>query len=226
MADTPDMAKSESRFGFGQLIGSVGVALLGLGVVQPWLKLDLEKAAQIALKPDSLGRQKAGEILYVWSASPKVKTPGSPEMDALTSSLGIASSGWDQDKLLAAGVLVAALLGLIGVLRSVFAKTAWRARAYAPVLAFAGLASLAIAGVELWLLAPDPRAAMRPDVGLWMIAAGAGCLLLGALTLGNNRRRPWIDDFDNQAPAKQFDNTEHLAYSHGAWVPRNPDDRR
>ncbi len=221
------MAKSESRFGFGQVVGSVGVALLAVGAMQPWLKLDLEKAGQVALRSKELGAQLSGEVLLVWS-NPDVqaKAPDSPQVQALAKTLGISSSGWEQDRYLAAGILLAALIALIGVLRSVFAQTAWRARSNAPLLAIAGLASLVIAAVELWILSPEPQAAMRPAIGLWLIAGGAGCLLLGALTLGNNRRRPWIDDFEGQAPAKQFDNTEHLAYSHGAWVPRNPDSQQ
>jgi len=227
LADTAGMAKRESRFGFGQIMGSVGVALLAVGAMQPWLKLDLEKARQIALESKDLGVAKSGEILFVWSnPDPQVKAAGSEQMQALARTLGISNTGWDQQRYLAAGILLAALIALIGVLRSVFAKTAYRARANAPLLAVAGLAALAIAAVELWVLSPEPHAAMRPAIGLWLIAGGAGCLLLGALTLGNNRRRPWIDDFEGQAPAKQFDNTEHLAYSHGAWVPKNPDDRR
>lgn len=221
------MAKSESRFGFGQVMGSVGVALLAVGAMQPWLKLDLEKAGQIALRSKELGVEKTGEILLVWSnPDAQVKSADSPQLQALARSLGVSNTGWDQHRYLAAGILLAALIALIGVLRSVFAKTAWKARSNAPLLAMAGLASLTIAAVELWVLSPDPRAAMRPAIGLWLIAGGAGCLLLGALTLGNNRRRPWIDDFEGQAPAKQFDNTEHLAYSHGAWVPRNPDNSK
>ncbi len=222
------MAKSESRFGFGQLTGSIGVALLVIGVMQPWLKLDLEKAGNFAIhQPQALSPERAGQILYVWSSpNEAIKKPGAAEFDSLIEVLGIASTGMEQQRYLAIGVLVAALLGLIGVVRSVLAKTAWSARANAPLLALAGLASLAIAGVALWVLSPTPHAAMRPALGLWLIAGGAGCLLLGALTLGNNRRRPWIDDFESQAPAKQFDNTEHLAYSHGAWVPRNPDNSK
>lgn len=220
------MAKSESRFGFGQLSGSVGAALLALGVMQPWLTLDLERAGDLATKGIGVSAVKAGEILFVWS-NPAAHAGGSDseQVQALASSLGVASTGWEQQKYLAIGVLVAAAIALLGVLRSVLAKTAWSARANAPLLALAGLASLAMAGVQLWVLAPEPQAAMRPAIGLWLIAGGAVALLLGALTLGNNRRRPWIDDFESQAPAKQFDNTEHLAYSHGAWVPRNPDDR-
>lgn len=221
------MARSESRFGFGQLAGSVGAALLALGVMQPWLKLDLETAAERALRTKELPPQMSGQILYVWSnPNAASKAQDSPQLQALSEVLGIAQTGLDQQKYLAIGLLVAAALAFIGVLRSVFAKTAWGARANSPLLAIAGLAGLAIAGVELWLLAPEPQVAMRPATGLWLIAGGSLALLLGALTLGNNRRRPWIDDFETQAPAKQFDNTEHLAYSHGAWVPRNPDDRR
>ena len=195
--------------------------------MQPWLTLDLDKAKEFAMTSKELGVQKAGEIMLVWSnPDPRLKTPDSPQVQALARSLGITPTGWEQQKYLAIGVLVAALIALIGIIRSVFAKTAWSARANAPLLAMAGLASLAIAAVELWVLSPEPHAAMRPALGLWLIAGGAICLLLGALTLGNNRRRPWIDDFEGQAPAKQFDNTEHLAYSHGAWVPRNPDNSK
>lgn len=221
------MARSESRFGFGQLAGTIGAALLVLGVMQPWLKLDLEKAGEVALRTKDLPPQTSGQILFVWSnPSAAAKSPDAPQFQALTEVLGISATGWDQEKYLAIGLLVAALVALVGVLRSIFAKTAWSARTNSPLLALAGLAGLAIAGVALWVLAPDPRSAMRPGTGLWLIAGGSVFLLLGALTLGNNRRRPWIDDFESQAPAKQFDNTEHLAYSHGAWVPRNPDDRR
>lgn len=221
------MARSESRFGFGQLAGSVGAALLALGVMQPWLTLDLEKAGEVALRTHELPPQKSGQILYVWSnVDPTTKVADAPQLQSLTEVLGISATGWEQQQYLAIGLLVAAALALIGVLRSVFAKTAWSARTNSPLLAVAGLAGLGIAAAMLWLLAPDPKTAMRPGTGLWLIAGGSVLLLLGALTLGNNRRRPWIDDFESQAPAKQFDNTEHLAYSHGAWVPRNPDDRR
>lgn len=221
------MARSESRFGFGQLAGTIGAGLLVLGVMQPWLKLDLEKAGQVALRPSELPPMTSAQILHAWSnPNPAAKAANAPEIHALSEVLGISATGWDQQKYLAIGLLVAALLALIGVLRSVFAKTAWSARSNSPLLALAGLAGLAIAGVALWVLPPEPHAAMRPDIGLWLIAGGSILLLLGALTLGNNRRRPWIDDFEAQAPAKQFDNTEHLAYSHGAWVPRNSDDGR
>lgn len=220
------MARTESRFGFGQLVGTVGAALLVVGVMQPWLRLDLEKAGQVALRPDALPAEKAGQILYVWSnPNPAVKASGSQEVQTLGEVLGITSTGWDQQQYLAIALLAASALALIGVFRSVLAKTAWSARANSPLLALAGLTGLVCAALALWLLPPEPHAAMRPATGLWLIAGGSVLLLLGALTLGNNRRRPWIDDFESQAPAKQFDNTEHLAYSHGAWVPRN-DERR
>lgn len=226
MADTLGMAKSESRFGFGQLAGSVGVALLGLSVSQPWLQLDIAKAFSEALNGKGLDTTTAGQIAFAATSGPLATIQDSPQVEALATQLGVGATGWDQDKYLAAAILAAALIALIGVLRSVFANSAWGARSNAPLLALSGLGSLAVAGVQLWVLAPEPKAAMEPALGMWLIVGGAACLLLGALTLGNNRRRPWIDDFENQAPAKAFDNTEHLAYSHGAWVPRVPDDDR
>lgn len=220
------MAKSESRFGFGQLVGSLGVGLLGLSVTQPWLRLDIATAFREALTTRSLDSATSGKILFTGTSGPLDRIADSPQVQRLAADLGVGATGWDQDKYLAAGIVAAALLALIGVMRSVFADSAWGARANAPLLGIAGLGSLVAAAVALWVIAPEPRAAMRPDLGLWLMVAGGVCLLLGALTLGGNRRRPWIDEFDGPEHQKVFDNAEHMAYSHGAWVPRVPDDGR
>ncbi len=218
--------KSESRFGFGQLSASAGAILLGVGVSQPWLKLDVVKAFSEALKPNNLEPAAAAQTLFqLSSAGPLERLQDSAVAAQLGTRLGIGSNGWDQNHYLAGAVLAAALLALMGIVRSVTAKSAWAARSQSPLLALAGLASLAIAAVSLWVVSPEPRAAMRPDIGLWLVAGGGVLLLLGALTLGNNRRRPWIDELEDDLPMKSFDNTEHLAYSHGAWVPKLPDDQ-
>lgn len=217
--------KSESRFGFGQLVASAGVVLLGVGVSQPWLRLDLPRAFAEAVKPERLDAKVANDVLFVLSSEPLDKLKGTPQATQLARELGIGATGWDQNHWLAAAVVAAGVIALLGVVRSVTASSAWAARSYSPLLALAGLASLAAAAVSLWLVSPQPRAAMRPDAGLWLIVAGAVLLLLGALTLGNNRRRPWIDELEADQPMKQSGNTEHLAYSHGAWVPKLPDDR-
>lgn len=226
LADIPVMAKSESRFGFGQLSASLGVGLLGLSLSQPWLKLDISKAFSAALSDKSLDQTSAGRILFTSTSGPLDSIKDSPQVQKLATDLGIGATGWDQNHYAAGVVLGAALLALIGVVRSVFASTAGEARSNAPLLATAGLAALIASAVTFWLLAPEPRTAMRPDLGMWLMIAGGVFLLMGALTLGNNRRRPWIDDLDSQAPPVQFEHTEHLAYSHGAWVPRVPDHKR
>jgi hypothetical protein len=162
-------------------------------------------------------------VLFVFG-QPVDEVKGTPQALEVARALGVESNGWAQNHYLAAALGAASLIALVAVVRSVYANSAWSARRQSPLIALAGLASLGIAATALWLLAPDPRAAMRPDLGLWLITAGGGFLLLGALTLGNNRRRPWIDELETELPMKRFDNTEHLAYSHGAWVPKLPDD--
>lgn len=220
------MAKSESRFGFGQLAASVGVGLLGVSVSQPWLRLDIAEAFREALTTKNLSATTSGQILFTGTSGPLDKIKDSPQVQRLASDLGVGATGWAQDKYLAAAVMAAAVVAIIAIVRSVLADSAWGARANAPLLAVSGLASLAVAGVALWVVAPEPRSAMKPELGLWFMVGGAACLLIGALTLGSNRRRPWIDDLESQTPPKVFDNTEHLAYSHGAWVPRIHDDER
>lgn len=211
------------RFGFGQLSASVGVLLLGVGVAQPWLKLDAPKAFAEALRNDLGDSEVAARVLSVFSG-PIDRAKDSPQAVEVARQLGVAENGWEQNHYLAAAVVVAAVLALIGVVRSVTAQTAWAARSQSPMLALSGLTALTAAGLALWVVAPAPKAAMRPDVGLWLLTGGGVLLLLGALTLGNNRRRPWIDELDDEIPKKAFDNTEHLTYSHGAWVPKLPDD--
>lgn len=219
------MAKQESRFGFGQLAGTAGAIVIAVSVTQPWLKLDLAEAFRVALAGGGrLSQQAANDILYTGTHVPKGQLGSSPQVAALAKGLGIEQTGMQQERIAAIVVLVLAFIAVIAVIRSVLAPTAWGARANAPFLALAGFGALAVAGLELWVLAPEPKQAMRPDVGLWMLVAGGVLLLLGALTLGNNRRRPFLDDFEDGPGARGFDNTEHLAYSHGAWVPRGAAD--
>lgn len=217
--------RSESRFGFGQLAGSAGVLLLVVGVSQPWLRMDGARAFAEALQPNRLDQDRAGQILYVFSGAVSEEANRSPQAIKLARDLGVGATGWDQNHFLAGALLAAALIATIGIVRSVAATSAWGARSKSPLLALAGLAGLGIAAAALWLAAPEPKAAMRPELGLWLVTGGALLLLLGALTLGNNRRRPWIDELEADRPSKSFDNTEHLAYSHGAWVPKLPDDK-
>lgn len=217
-------AKPESRFGFGQVVGSLGAVVAATSLTQPVLQLDLGTAFKAALTGSSLSQREANDILFVGSRVPKEQVASSPQVAQLARSLGIESTGFEQQQIAGIVVLVLAAVALIAVVRSVVASTAWGARANAPFLALAGFGTLIVAGLQLWVLAPEPREAMRPDVGLWGLVAGALLLLLGALTLGNNRRRPFLDDFEQGSGPSNFDNTEHLAYSHGAWVPRNAAD--
>ncbi|MDO9353962.1 MAG: hypothetical protein Q7T55_09715 [Solirubrobacteraceae bacterium] len=202
---------------------SLGAALVTAGVGQPWLKVDPAAAFAQALKPGTLNEELSNRVLFVFG-QPVDEVRDSPQALEVARALGVSSSGWGQNHYLAAALGAAALITIVAVTRSVFATSAWAARRHSPLIALAGLASLGIAAVALWVLAPDPRQAMRPDTGLWLITGGGGLMLLGALTLGNNRRRPWIDELATETPMKRFDNTEHLAYSHGAWVPKLPDD--
>lgn len=218
--------RSDSRFGFGQFAGSVGLVLVLVGVSQPWLRLDLRSAFERALQTGKLPPRVANDILFALSNGPGKPPLATPRVPGLEGSLGIEASGWAQNEYLSIALFAASLIALLGVINSVRASSAYGARRNSRWLALAGLGALVVAGIELWVLAPQPRTAMRPDIGLWLVAAGAICLLLGALTLGNNRRRPFADDLDLDQPMKSFDNTEHLAYSHGAWVPRATDDKR
>lgn len=224
-ADTARMGKArhESRFGFGQAAGSLGAVVIAVSVSQPWLKLDLGAAFKAALSGSGVSAQAANDILVVGSRLRGPDVASSSQVAALARALGVQPTGWEQEMIGAIVVLVLAGLALIGVVRSVLADTAWSARANAPILGVAGFGSLLVAGVTLWLRAPAPQEAMRPDLGMWVLVAGAVLLLLGALTLGNNRRRPFLDDVDERPTGPgSFDSTEHLAYSHGAWVPRGP----
>jgi hypothetical protein len=215
------MAKQESRVGFGQFAGSVGAALIAYSVTQPWLQLDLGSAFRLALTgKGGLSQASANDILFTGSRVQNASDVPAAEVTGLARQLGIAPTGLEQEQIAAIAILVLAAIALIAVIRSVFATTAWGARANSPFLALAGVAGLAAAGLELWLLSPVPREAMRPDTGMWLLVGGSVLLLLGALTLGRNRRRPFLDDFSTGPGASSFDNTEHLAYSHGAWVPR------
>jgi hypothetical protein len=218
-------AKQESRFGFGQAVGSLGAVVAVTSLTQPFLQLDLGAAFKAALTGTSISAREANDILYVGSRTPKDQVASSPQVAELARSLGVESSGFDQQRIAAIVVLVLVAVAFVAIVRSVLASTAWGARANAPFLAVAGFGSLIVAGLNLWVFAPEPREAMRPDLGLWALVAGGLLLLLGALTLGNNRHRPFFDDFaDGEGGAGSFDNTEHLAYSHGAWVPRSAAD--
>jgi hypothetical protein len=226
VADSAGVAKGDSRFGFGQLMGSAGAVLLAVSTTQQWFKLDLQEAFSAALRAKGLPANTIAEIAFTATSGKIAQVQDSPRGLALARDLGIMPTGWEQDQWVAVILLVAAAIALIGVIRSVFARTAWTARANSPLLALAGFTGLIVAAVELWLRSPAPRSAMKPDLGLWLMIGGSVCLLLGALTLGNNRRKPWMDDLDQEMPGKSFDNTEHLAYSHGAWVPRLPGNDR
>jgi hypothetical protein len=218
------MSKQESRFGFGQLAGSLGAVVVAVSVTQPWLRLDLVAAFRATISGSELSQSTANDVLFVGSHVPKDAINASPQVTRLARELGVEATGLQQDKIAAIVLIVLAVIAMIAVIRSALASSAWAARANAPFLALAGFGSLITAAVELWLRAPQPRSAMRPDLGLWMLVGGAVLLLLGALTLGNNRRRPFLDDFGDDPGTSSFDNTEHLAYSHGAWVPRNAAD--
>lgn len=217
-------AKQESRFGFGQAVGSLGAVVAVTSFTQPFLQLDLGAAFKAALTGTSISAREANDILFVGSRVPKEQVASSPQVAELARTLGVEPTGFDQQRIAAIVVVVLAVVALIAIVRSVLATTAWSARANAPFLAIAGFGSLIVAGLNLWVFAPEPREAMRPDLGLWALVAGGLLLLLGALTLGNNRNRPFFDDFQDGDGSASFDNTEHLAYSHGAWVPRSAAD--
>jgi hypothetical protein len=224
-ADTPCMAKAkakdESRFGFGQAVGALGAFIAIGSLSQPFVKMDLGAAFKAALEGSELSGKMANSVLYVGSRTPANEVDTSPQVAELARMLGVESTGFAQDQIASIVVAVLAVIALIAVVRSVFAATAWGARANAPYLAVAGFGSIIVAALELWVRSPEPRQAMRPDLGLWLLVAGGVLLLLGALTLGNNRRRPFLDDLAGGPGSASFDNTEHLAYSHGAWVPRS-----
>ncbi len=218
-------AKEQGRVGFGQAAGTAGALVIAGSITQPWIKLDLGAAFRAALTgPSSLSRESANSILFTGSHLQPGQGADSPQVQALARTLGVESTGLAQEKIAAIVVGVLAVIAVVAVIRSVIAATAWGARSNAPFLAVAGLGAWVAAALELWVLAPSPREAMRPDVGLWMLVGGGVLLMLGALTLGNNRQRPFLDDFTGGPGASAFDNTEHLAYSHGAWVPRNAAD--
>lgn len=220
------MGKAESRFGFGQFAGLAGIALVAAGISQSWLKLDLPTAYQQVSTSLALPRETRSLILNAGgSPAEAVRRQDLPIVTELGQRLGIAPSGWEQQQWVALGIGALMLLALIGVVRSVLASSAWGARSNSPLLAIAGFGTLAASGAVLWLLAPEPREAMRPDIGLYLMAGGGVCLLLGALTLGNNRRRPFLDEIKDPAPPRHFDGSDHLAYSHGAWVPRTSAER-
>lgn len=215
------MAKQDSRFGFGQFAGSAGAVLVAVSATQPWLRLDLGAAFRVALTGGgSLSRDAANEILYTGSRVPAADAGSNAEVARLALRLGIEPTGLEQERIAAIVVIALSVIALIAIIRSILASTAWGARANAPFLAIAGLGSLVAAALELWLFSPLPREAMRPDTGMWMLVGGGILLLLGALTLGSNRRRPFLDDFARGPDSATFDNTDHLAYSHGAWVPK------
>lgn len=218
------MARQETRFGFGHATAVLGAVVAAGSVTQPWLKLDLAEAFRIAVTGSSLPQAKANDILYTGSHVPQSQVDTSPQVAALARTLGIESTGLEQLKIAAIAVLVLAVIAVIAVARSVVADTAWAARAPAPWVAISGFGCLLAAALQLWVFAPDPVKAMKPDQGLWMLVGGGVLLLLGALTLGNNRRRPFLDDFDGGPGSKNFDQADHLAYSHGAWVPRGAAD--
>lgn len=216
----------ERRFGFGQAAGILGATAVAGSVTQPWLRLDLSKAFATALRGDGVSAARANEILFVGSNLPAREPARTAAIDGLADRLGLATTGWEQQQYVAIALLVLAGVALIATVRSLFARTAWEARALAPWLTVAGFGALAAAAATLWLLAPAPRAGMEPDVGLWILVGGAIGLLLGALTLGNNRRRPFVDDDLPPASSRAMEGGEHLVYAHGAWVPRDADTSR
>lgn len=219
------MAKQDSRFGFGQIVGSVGVVLSGVSVTQPWLRFDLASATRTVVDRAPLSRELRAQIMATGGGTVQ-PAHDSPQVLALSDRLGVFTTGMDQNAWLAGAIIAAAAVALIGIVRSVFAASAWAARRNSPLLGLAAVVGLAVAAVQLWVLAPDPRSAMHPETGLWMIVAGSTCLLLGAITLGSNRRHSWSasEEFAGREH-KSFEGTDHLVYSHGAWVPRSSGDR-
>lgn len=216
----------ERRFGFGQAAGILGATAVAGSVTQPWLRLDLSQTFSLALKGEGLSSARANDILFVGSNLPGREPARSVAIDGLAARLGVGTSGWEQEQYLSLALLVLAAIAVIAVVRSLFAETAWEARALSPWLTLAGFGGLAAAAANLWLLAPTPRAGMEPAVGLWILVGGAIALLLGALTLGNNRRRPFVDDHLPPVSARTLEGGEHLVYAHGAWVPRDADPSR
>lgn len=216
----------ERRFGFGQAAGILGATAVAGSVSQPWLRLDLSQAFATAVRGEGLSSARANEILFVGSNLPAREPARTAAIDALASRLGVATTGWDQQQYVSIALLVLATIAVIATIRSLFAKTAWEARSSSPWLTLAGFGALAAAAANLWLLAPAPRVGMEPDVGLWILVGGAIALLLGALTLGNNRRRPFVDDDLPPASTRAMEGGEHLVYAHGAWVPRDADTSR
>ena len=218
------MKQGESRFGFGQLVGTVGVILLGVGVSQPWLQFSVADGFEAVLKDSPVNTKLTQEVLYAGS-NPAQYGPSSDNLAALARDLGVFSNGLAQNEYLGGAVIAAAVIAMIGILRSFFSRSAFAARSNSPLLALSAITNLVVAGVQLWVLSPEPREAMHPDTGLWLLVAGAAFLMLGAITLGNNRKRWNLDDEFADREHKTFEGTDHLVYSHGAWVPRTPADR-
>ncbi len=223
-ADTACMgkAKPESRFGFGQAVGSLGAVVVATSLTQPVLRLDLGAAFKAALTGAQLTPREANDILFVGSRVPKEQVASSPQVAELARSLGIESSGFEQQQIAGIVVLVLAVIALIAIVRSVVAsdgvgRAGQRAVPRARRIRLADRRGPPAAVV----FAPEPREAMRPDLGLW----GAGGRGAAAAARRADARQqpssPFLDDFDEGAGPSNFDNTEHLAYSHGAWVPRS-----
>lgn len=209
------------RVGLGEVLGTAGAGLVAAAPLRPWLELDLAgayayvRAGTVDLPVSVTAR--------IWALGPRGEAvEDSAAASALGRDLGITATGWEQERWFAIGLVAAALLALIGVARAIRSPTAGGARRFGWMPLTAGLAVLTICAAELWWLGPAPGELLRPAPGLIVAAAGAACMVLASLMLGSTRRRRWHLDDEDRGERRVFENTEHLAYSHGAWVPRRP----
>ncbi len=216
----------ERPFGFGQAAGILGATAVAGSVSQPWLRLDLSQAFATAVRGEGLSSARANEILFEGSNLPGREPARTAAIDALATRLGVATTGWEQQQYVSIALLVLATIAVIATIRSLFAKTAWEARSSLPLAHACRLWCTGRRGSQP--LAPGPGASRRHGArrGLWILVGGAIALLLGALTLGNNRRRPFVDDDLPPASTRAMEGGEHLVYAHGAWVPRDADTSR
>lgn len=215
------------RVGLGEILGTVGAALVAASLARPWLGADLPGA--VAYVREGGRELSAGAAAHVWSIAaggPPEAAEGTAAAAALTREIGIAATGWEQERWVAAAMIVAAVLALLGLAKAVTAPTAGAARRFGWMLSSAGFAVLVVCGIELWWLGPAPGELLRPGTGMQLAAAGAACLVLGSMMLGPTRRRRWRMSDEDVPERRAFEHTEHLAYSNGAWVPRTPGDGR
>ena len=219
------MGEGTDRFGVGQAFGLLGAGALALSVTQPWLQLGLADQLSRALAQAPAGG--TTHLLLSKAAGGAFSGAGAAASPAgraaLSHHLGIHATGWDQQRVLAIILIAAAGFALLGVVRSLLAHTVGDARREgAPLLSLAGFAAILVALLERFLLMPQPRAAISPTIGLWIALAGGITLLIASWTLGGHQASAYGPPSSSSGPPQPQPGlpNESLAYSQGAWVPR------